>query len=95
MTKHSIKVTEAIEVIEQAGGLVIMEDDLYDDIKIRENEEDRKKHLQELKNKRLEALEDFDKMLGSKNFSVSAVEDMVHGHGLDLDDLEDMIHKFY
>jgi len=95
MTKHSIKVTEAIEVIEQAGGLVIMEDDLYDDIKIRENEEDRKKHLQELKNKRLEALEDFDKMLGSKNFSVPAVEDMVHGHGLDLDDLEDMIHKFY
>lgn len=94
----------AIDLIEQAGGVVIMDDQdedfsLYDhkDIIAREAEEkaELEKWQAERKQRLSDMADDFNEMLKSKNFSVTAVEDMVHGHGCDLDDLEDLIHNYY
>lgn len=94
----------AIDLIEQAGGIVIMQDpdedfSLYDHEDMIAKEAEEKAELERWQQQRQESLndmkKDFDQMLGSKNFSVSAVEDMVHGHGFDLDDLEDLIHNYY
>ena len=97
---------KAVNLIEEAGGVVMMAIDLEEeetreeylarleaeDLKEKEDLEDfqvrRREMIHEMK-------KDFDQMLGQKNFSVTAVEDMVHGHGCDMDDLEDLIHNYY
>jgi len=96
---------KAIEVIEQAGGFVMMADDFDErnrDEYLQDLEKQEKAQQEQLiawQNERKESLEemqkDFAKMLGSKNFSFTAVEDMVHGYGCDMDDLEDLIHNYY
>jgi hypothetical protein len=92
----------AIRLVEEAGGIVMIQgdhDDMpeYNDIIQKEAEE--RVALEEFQKKRQESLKDmaeeFDSMLGAKNFSFEAVESMVHGHGLDIDDLEDLIHERY
>ena len=97
---------KAIQLIEEAGGFVMMATDLDQtdnrdeylaQLEMQEDaERDQLNAWQEQRKLSLEEMrEDFYKMLGSKNFNITAVEDMVHGHGLDMDDLENMIHGSY
>jgi len=97
---------KAFDVIEKAGGFVMMADPQEDQesredylAKLEAEEAKEKEQLEKWQAERklslAEMSKDFDKMLGSKNFSVTAVEDMVHGYGCDMDDLEDLIHNFY
>lgn len=92
---------KAIELVEENGGIVMMQE-LMDNEEIDaliEKEAQEKAELekwQEERKIRLKGMaEDFSDILKSKNFSVTAVEDMVHGYGCDLDDLEDLIHNYY
>ena len=101
------KLCKAINLIEEAGGIVMMSQDFNEESESRDDylarlemkEQEEKEQLFKWQEQRKESLndmaDDFDSMLGSKNFSVTAVENMVHSHGLDMDDLEDLIHNFY
>jgi len=97
---------KAIELIEEAGGIVMMATDPEDQEdrdaylrKLEAQEEKEKEELRKWQEERKVILsdmaKDFDKMLGNKNFSITAMEDMVHGYGCDMDDLEDLIHNFH
>lgn len=93
----------AIKLIEDNGGIVMLQqmedEDMMDYSEIIDREAQEKADLEkwqaERKQKLSDMKDDFDQMLGNKNFSISAVEDMVHSHGCDLDDLEDLIHGYY
>ncbi len=92
----SQELQRAIKTVEEAGGIVMFQEDDLDDVTIDgDTVEDfeKTKFYEELEERREAMREDFHQMIGSKNFSVTAIEDMVHGHGLDLDDLEDLIHN--
>lgn len=88
------KLENAIQLIEEMGGVVLMQDnqdlpDLTDDdiqLSIDRKEFEKRKEA---------AFDEFDKMLGSKNFSYQAVEDMMFGHGLEMDYIEEYIHGMY
>ena len=88
------KLENAIQLIEEMGGVVLMQDnqdlpDLTDDdiqLSIDREEFEKRKEA---------AFDEFDKMLGSKNFSYNAVEDMMHEHGLEMDYIEEHIHGLY
>ena len=97
---------KAIDLIEEAGGVVMMAIDLEEEetreeylARLEAADAEEKQELEDFQERRREMIhemkKDFDRMLGSKNFSVTAVEDMVHGYGCDMDDLEDLIHNFY
>lgn len=98
---------KAIDLIEEAGGIVMMADSFDEDGESRDDylarleaeEAKEKEQLEQWQKERKETLtemaKDFDKMLNSKDFSYDKVEDMVHGYGCDMDDLEDLIHNFY
>lgn len=95
------KLEEAIKVIEEAGGFVMMQSinkEEYAEMtdgRIEELEEEERKRFEEYQSRKKDAFNDFQKMLKRKDFSISGVEDMIHYHGLDMDDLEEMIHKYY
>jgi dephospho-CoA kinase len=91
----------AIKLIEDNGGIVIMQE-LLDNPELNEliqREAEEKAELEKFQEARREQLknlaEDFDEMLGSKNFSFEGVENLCHYHGCDLDDIEDLIHSYY
>ena len=98
---------KAISLVEEAGGIVMMADDFQegeesrDDYLARLEAEEAKeaeqlaKWQKERKQTLTQMAKDFDRMLGSKIFNYDAVEDMVHGYGCDMDDLEDLIHNYY
>lgn len=97
---------KAIQLIEEAGGIVMMadgelEDESRDEYLARlEIEEEREKaELEEFQKMRKQSLKEakkeFDQMLGDVEFSYDKVADMAHGQGLDMDDIENMIHNFY
>jgi len=96
---------KAIILIEEAGGIVMMatdfEEESRDDYLARLEAEEAKEaeqlaEWQEERRKNITRMAaEFNKMLGSEDFSYNAVEDMVHGHGCDMDDLENLIHNFY
>jgi hypothetical protein len=95
------KLDQAINTVEQAGGIVIMQDTSEPELapmsesKITAIEEEEKERLEDYQNRKNDMKENFDNMIGEQNVSFSSIEDMVHSHGLDLDDLEDVIHSFY
>lgn len=90
----SKKLEKAIEEIQDAGGVVMMPDD--QDLPVLSNEEvQRSIDKDELEERKEAAFDEFDKMLGSKNFSYNAVEDMMHEHGLEMDYIEEHIHGLY
>lgn len=100
------EIEKAIALIEEAGGIVMMPENFEDEenrndylARLEAEEARQKEELEQWQRERKKNLtqmySDFHQMLGSKNFSITAVEDMVHGYGCDLDDLEDLIHNFY
>ncbi len=96
MTSEEQKVYDvAVEFIESHGGIVLNphETDLSIMTKIEMMIEDDSSDQEEFEQRKEDAWKKFNKMLGSKNFSYSAVEDMMLGHGLEMDYIEDFIHK--
>jgi len=92
---------KAIKLIENNGGVVLMQELIVDQglsdlIEKEAKEEAELEKFQETRREQLKNVRnDFDDLLKDKNFSVTAVEDMVHAHGCDMDDLENLIHGYY
>lgn len=92
MNKEQLeKLKEAISVIENAGGIV-----LIDEEKIEAEIEDKEQQqwLKEYTRNRKEAKKDFAEMI-EKGSSLNSIEDMVLSHGIDLDEIENFIHEMY
>ena len=91
---------KAIEVVENAGGFVMMQGDLEEEIapmsdaRLKELEAREQESINDYNERKEECFEDFQKMLGRKDFSIAKVDDLLFKHGLDLDDLEDFIHRY-
>ena len=89
----------AVEFIESHGGIVFNPHEKHASIiaKIEVNLEEQAKEKEELnaefEERKQEAKEDFIKMLGSNKFSYDSVEEMMLGHGLEMDYIEDFIHQ--
>ena len=84
----------AIRVIEEAGGFVMMQE--VNDLALLSDEDvqlevDHKAY----ESRKKDAFDDFDKALGSKNFSYGMVEDICYENGIDMDDIEEYIHGHY
>jgi len=104
---QDVKLKEAIDIVENAGGFVMFPESDQDELKIRtetlkaENKVIEDEEAIEAENKReyeerkQNAFEEFDKLLGSKNFSVSAVDDICYENGIDLDDIEEYIFNHF
>jgi len=98
MTEEERRVYDAaVEFIEAHGGIVFDQNENNETIlkKIEQNIEEDSKSIEEYEKRKEDAFEEFNKLLGSKNFSYSAVEDLMHGHGIEMDDLEEYIHNYY
>jgi translation initiation factor IF-2 len=87
-------IEQKVSELEQAGAVVILPPKIEKAID-NMNEKEQKKLLRQREKAREEMKDEFDEMLARKDFSVSGVENMVHSHGFDLDDLEDLIHGCY
>lgn len=97
-------INEAIEIIEQAGGFVMFPESEEEqseimkhamDLQNIEEESARKRFQKEYEERKAEAFEEFDQLLGSKNFSVNAVDDICYENGIDMDDIEEWINSHY
>ena len=97
-------INEAIEVIEAAGGFVMFpetEEEQSEIIKHAnqlqdiEEESARKRFQKDYEERRAQAFEEFDELLGSKNFDINAVDDICYSNGIDMDDIEDWIFSHY
>jgi len=97
-------VNEAIEIIEQAGGFVMFPESEEEQSEIIthalklqdiEDEAARKRFQKEYEERKAQAFEEFDQLLGSKNFSINAVDDICYGNGIDMDDIEEWINSHY
>lgn len=98
---------DAINSIEEAGGFVMFPEDSAEERNIRQQTHIlEQKKLQEeealeaeIKNdyeqRKDDAFKDFDKLLGSKNFSYGRVEDICFENGIDMDDIEEYINGCY
>lgn len=94
--KNKEELNKAIQVIEEAGGFVMMNDDESDvSHLVTDQEVENEVYKKEYEERKNECFEEFQKMLGSKDFSMSKVDDLLYSHGVDLDDLEDFIHASY
>lgn len=95
MTSEEQRIYDAaVEFVESHGGIVFDPHEKHASIiaKIEVNLSEQDNDFEERKQ---DALVDFTKMLGSKTFSYSAVEDMMFEHGLEMDYIEDFIHEMY
>lgn len=102
--KNKITLSEAIKIVEEYGGIVLLEEydntelqqRVYKDLEeIHEKEQKEQQRLAELQKSRRLAFEEFQEALGQENFVFETAANICYNHGLDLDDLEDMIHKYY
>jgi hypothetical protein len=95
------ELADAIKLIEDAGGFVMMQGDLEDQVapmtesRLEELEAEQRKHFEEYQQRKRECFKEFDELLGRKDFSFSKVEDLCYEHGMDLDDIEEYIHGHY
>ena len=94
----NIPIIDAISLIEEAGGFVMMPDedqDLSQFDKLIEKEAFEKVELEEFQKKRKEALanlsEDFHNLIGKPDFSFSDAENLCLYHGCDVDEIETML----
>ena len=92
---------KAIGIVEDAGGIVMLQETEEEQALIaRESdiidqavEEDF--YVKEYQERKDQAFKEFDDLLGSKNFSVNAVDDICHENGIEMDDIEKYIHGHY
>lgn len=96
MTNQEREVYEAaVEFVELHGGIVIDPHETKESIitKIEMMDQDSSNPDPDLEDRIEDARKSFMKMLGSKRFSYSAVEDMMLDNGLEMDYIEDIIHN--
>lgn len=92
---------KAINIVEEAGGIVIMQgDDELDQVMARESSQlnteiENRKMKADYEERKEEAFKEFDAALGSKNFNFGTVEDICYENGIDLDDIEEYIYRYY
>lgn len=94
------EVENAINIIEDAGGIVILPDDEFNDVAARESSQidseiKNDQYSKEYEERKAEAFKEFDSSIGRKNFSFSDVEDICFENGIDLDDIEEYINSYY
>lgn len=90
----------AINLIEEAGGFVMMQTSIDEEIPLTEAqmdaiEEEQNQAFDDYQERRREAYKRFDKLLGSENFSYNRVEEICFEEGIDMDDIENYIHEHY
>jgi hypothetical protein len=95
---------EAISIIEAAGGFVMFSESEEEQSEIIthalklqdiEDESAKKRFQKEYEERRAQAFEEFDKLLGKPNFSINTVDDICYQNGIDMDDIEDWIFSHY
>ena len=98
------KLQKAIDLIEEAGGIVMMQSTEETELMMREAElieqtaikqAEEANHKAEYESRKADAFEEFDELLGSKNFSINAVDDICYENGIDMDDIEEYIFSHY
>lgn len=98
------KLQKAIDLIEEAGGIVMMQSMEETEAMAREAElleqtakeqAEEAKHKADYESRKSDAFEEFDEALGSPNFSFSGVDDICYRNGIDLDDIEEYIFSHY
>jgi ATP-dependent Clp protease ATP-binding subunit ClpA len=98
------KLQKAIDLIEEAGGIVMMQSTEETEAMMREAEliestakeqAENDQYKREYESRKADAFEEFDELLGSKNFSMNAVDDICYGNGIDMDDIEEYINSHY
>jgi hypothetical protein len=94
----------AVKLIEDHGGIVMLPDtgmQEYEETQelLKQKEIEEQKELESWQKERAKTLKsmqkDFDQMIGDPCNTMTDIEDMIHGHGCDLDDLEELIHSYY
>lgn len=60
-----------------------------------EEESVRKKFQKEYEERKAQAFEEFDELLGSKDFNINVVDDICYENGIDMDDIEDYIFSHF
>jgi len=96
MTDQEREVYEAaVEFVELHGGIVINPHETEESImaKVEMMQEDLSNPDPDLQERLDDARKAFMKMLGTSQFSYTAVEDMMLGNGLEMDYIEDIIHN--
>lgn len=88
------KIQDAIDIIENAGGIVMMPDD-QDLPEISEDDVLNEQHKREFQERKQQACDEFDELLGSENFSFQAVEEICYANGVEMDYIEEHIHNMY
>jgi len=98
------KLQQAIDLIEEAGGIVLMQSTEETEMMAREaamlektaeeqiREAESKKDYEERK---ANAFEEFEEELGSPGFCFNGVDDLCYRNGIDLDDIEEYIFSHY
>ena len=86
------KLQEAIQVIEEAGGFVMMDQDESDvSHLVSDDEVKNQMHKKDYEERKQMAFDDFDEAIKKKNCSFTMMEDICFENGVDLDDLEDWL----
>ncbi len=91
------KLKEAINVVENAGGIVMMQESMEEhELLLRESakidqEIEKSKYKTEYEERKNDAFEELENALGKKNFSFQKAEDILYENGLDLDDMEEWL----
>lgn len=102
--KINCTINEAIEVIEAAGGFVMFPETEEEQseiithaLKLQDIEdlEAKKRFQKEYEERKTQAFEEFDELLGKPNFSINAVDDICYANGIDMDDIEEWINSHY
>jgi len=98
------KLQKAIDLIEEAGGIVMMQSTEETEMMHRESERleaeareqaEQAKAKADYESRKADAFEEFDEALGSPNFSFSGIDDICMRNGIDLDDIEEYIFSHY
>lgn len=96
MKEKDKKLEKAIRTVEEAGGFVMLNNDESDVSHLVSDEEvEKEMYKKEYEERKNECFDEFQEMLGSKDFSFNGVDNLLYSYGLDLDDLEDFIHNSY
>ena len=81
------KLNNAIDIVENAGGIVIIDEEHIEQQICAIEAKEHQKTINQAK-------KSFTKMV-DKGSSMSSIEDMMYGYGLEADYLEDFIHEMY
>lgn len=98
------KLQKAIDLIEEAGGIVMMQSTEETEVMARESEllqqtaieqNEKAKNKADYESRKVDAFEELNKALGSPNFSFVGIDNICYRNGIDLDDIEEYMFSHF